>query len=72
MNYYEPFDIREAIIEAIESEFNQEVERIAKIKDFGGFFRITVIFENYDMFEGKITITEFCELASLKIEGTYY
>lgn len=71
MNYYDDAFIDE-ILTAIETEYGEQVERIAKVKEINGVFHMTIIFVDYCILEAKIQTCEFCDMPSIRIQGKYY
>ena len=72
MNLFEKIDFADEMIEAIETEYGGQIERIAKFSDLGPYFKISIIFQDYRLLEAKIKVTDFCGMPSIHIEGFYY
>ena len=72
MNLYDQIDFADEMIEAIEKEYGQPIERIAKFDEHDGFFKISIIFIDYRLLEAKIKILNFLDMPSIQIQGYYY
>jgi hypothetical protein len=72
MNLFNDVDFADEMIEAIEKEYGTPIERIAKFDEHFGFFKISVIFQDYRLLEAKIKVVDFCGLPSIQISGHYF
>jgi hypothetical protein len=72
MNLHDRIDFADEMIEAIEKEYGQPIERIAKFDQYDDFFKISIIFIDYRLLEAKIKILNFLDLPSIQIQGYYY
>ena len=72
MNLFEEIDFADEMIEAIETEYGGQIERIAKFSDLGPYFKISIIFQDYRLLEAKIKVSDFCGVPCINVEGFYY
>jgi hypothetical protein len=72
MNLFNEVDFADEMIDAIEKEYGTQIERIAKFEEHIGFFRISIIFQDYRLLEAKIKVIDFCGMPSIQISGYYF
>lgn len=72
MEIYDQVDFAEEMIDAIEKEYGQPIERIAKFAEYDGFFKISIIFVDYRLLEAKIKVCHIFDSPSIQIQGYYY
>jgi hypothetical protein len=72
-NHYEDLDnFADEIFEAIETEYGQPIERVARFTEHDGHFNISIIFVDYRLLEAKIKVIKFFGEPSIQIHGFYY
>jgi hypothetical protein len=72
MNNFDQVDFADEMIEAIEKEYGQPIERIAKFNEYDGFFKISIIFVDYRLLEAKVKVLSYLDMPSIQIQGYYY
>jgi len=72
MNIHDQVDFADEMIDAIEKEYGQPIERIAKFDRQGGVIKISIIFIDYRLLEAKIKVLNYLGMPSIEIQGYYY
>jgi len=72
MNIHDQVDFADEMIDAIEKEYGQPIERIAKFDRQGGIIKFSIIFIDYRLLEAKIKVLNYLGMPSIEIHGYYY
>lgn len=74
MDNFDELGFIDDILDAIEEEFGQQVQRVAKCDLYNDEVMMTIIFEDYGLLEATAKIDTFSlfDVSTVKIQGKYY
>lgn len=71
-NFNNDADLIDTMLDCIEDQFDQDIAKVAKLEGNGEKFNVLIVFRDYHVLDAEITIYDYVDIGSMKIEGYYY